>query len=205
MQIIPREFNNIEIDFMKITKEEINTHPFKMFDIMKLFKNIEITYIRDTMMIISLLKLSKIMIFDLFDLLKKYYKCKIITKVIYKREFIIIYFYNLFIAYMFKNINTWMYIDYYHELKELSIDNVYFMPVVLMNNRQYKFKLIIEHNDKRYYFNDEIYEDLDISCLYYIDYKNGRIVNNQMKKMNYFLSNKLKKEEICNLIFEDNY
>ena len=157
------------------------------------------------MMIISLLKLSKIMIFDLLDLLKKYYKCKAITKIINNKEFIIVYFKTNFITDIFKNKTDWMYVDYYFTLKNLSIKNVYLMPSIKYLNNQYEFKLIFEYENKLYYFSDSDYFNLDIDKIYYIDYKYEKRKNGRLIKVDYYLSNKLKEEEITNLIFEDNY
>lgn len=205
MEIIEKVLSDIEHEFLKITKEEINVHPFKIYDLMKIFSNPDVTYIRDTMMIISLLKLSKIMIFDLLDLLKKYYKCKAITKIINNKEFIIVYFKTNFITDIFKNKTDWMYVDYYFTLKNLSIKNVYLMPSIKYLNNQYEFKLIFEYENKLYYFSDSDYFNLDIDKIYYIDYKYEKRKNGRLIKVDYYLSNKLKEEEITNLIFEDNY
>lgn len=205
MEIIEKVLSNVEHEFLKITKEEINVHPFKIYDLMKIFSNPDVTYIRDTMMIISLLKLSKIMIFDLLDLLKKYYKCKAITKIINNKEFIIVYFKTNFITDIFKNKTDWMYVDYYFTLKNLAIKNVYLMPSIKYLNNQYEFKLIFEYENKLYYFSDSDYFNLDIDKIYYIDYKYEKKKNCRLIKIDYYLSNKLKEEEIANLIFEDNY
>ena len=83
--------------FIKYINNYIKRYPFKWYHFMSLFDLNEVVYIKDTTIIIDLLKLDSSSIIILFEIFKDFLRNNIINKINYKKEVIIIDFYPYFL------------------------------------------------------------------------------------------------------------
>ena len=84
-----------EIDnrFLNISHQYLKKYPFKWnYFVEKIIKNSQIVYFKDSTGIINVNYIDFKKIETLFELFKIYLQNKIIRKIIYKKEFIIIHF-----------------------------------------------------------------------------------------------------------------
>jgi hypothetical protein len=111
---------------------------------MEIFKK-DVIYIKDTTIIIELLKLNYDEINNIFIYFKEFLNNKIITKLIYKKEYLVVIFDDLFnISFFLKN-NKWMLIllmNYcinnniksYYDVYLKSDETIYSMFMIESNN-----------------------------------------------------------------------
>jgi hypothetical protein len=111
---------------------------------MEIFKK-DVIYIKDTTIIIELLKLNYDEINNIFIYFKEFLNNKIITKLIYKKEYLVVIFDDLFnISFFLKN-NKWMLIllmNYcinnniksYYDVYLKSDETIYSMFMIENNN-----------------------------------------------------------------------
>lgn len=138
------ELNKNNIAFIKLCTNLMNKYPFKWFYFMEIFKK-DVIYIKDTTIIIELLKLNYDEINNIFIYFKEFLNNKIITKLIYKKEYLVVIFDDLFnISFFLKN-NKWMLIllmNYcinnniksYYDVYLKSDETIYSMFMIKCNN-----------------------------------------------------------------------
>lgn len=138
------ELNKKNIAFIKLCTKLMNKYPFKWFYFMEIFKK-DVIYIKDTTIIIELLKLNYDEINNIFIYFKEFLNNKIITKLIYKKEYLVVIFDDLFnISFFLKN-NKWMLIllmNYcinnniksYYDVYLKSDETIYSMFMIESNN-----------------------------------------------------------------------
>lgn len=109
MKIIS-EYNLCDIDYLFINfiDEYINKYPFKSYNIMNVFYKKNVVYIKDTTMIIDLIKINNHDVINIFSFFKEMLRNNLLNKVIYKKLVLIIYFKDEFITSFFKIKNKWL-------------------------------------------------------------------------------------------------
>lgn len=201
IEIVPNLFNEEELCFLEDFKIVFKKYPFKVFDILKIFKNKEITYQRDRALIITISKLSQLMVNDLLEFLSYFYKDNNISKIINQKEFLIVHMRNDLIIETFTNDTFYMYIDYYFYLLDNFCD-VYLKPKIVINNITEEVDLLLLDNNEYYIFKKEktivpystYYIDLFVN---YYDFKNRLFLK-------YYISDDMKKIEISKILIANN-
>lgn len=202
VEIIPYQFSDEELIFLDDFNFIFKKYPFKVFDLLKMFQNNEITYQRDTTLIITVSKLSKLFINDLLEFLNVFCLNKTITKLICQKEFFIIHFKNELIIKALTDKTYYMYIDYYFYLINL-VTNIYLNPMIKINNIKEEVDLVFKYNNEYFIFKK------DKSILpYQTYYINVYIDFYELKNrifLKYYLSDEMKKIEISKIITSNNY
>lgn len=119
------QLDYIENEFLIIINNLINKYPFKIFYFMELFSKKQCVFARDSNIFVELLKLNEEELRRLFEISKILLDKKIINKIIYKKEFIIMKFHSEFILSFFKSPTKWYSIPLYFKLRDLKIPVYY--------------------------------------------------------------------------------
>ena len=196
IKIIPKTFSQDELSFLEDFWLIYKKYPFKVFELMKILFNQEITYKRDKTLIITIAKISNITINDMLEFFNSFYN-KSIVKIIYQKEFLIIHCLNEYIVESLTNKTYYMYIDYYFTLLK-NVDEVYLSPSININNIIEEVDLVFIYNNEHFIFKKDkgmlpyttYYIDLFFN---YCDFKNRLFLK-------YYISEKMKEEEILKLI-----
>lgn len=144
MQIISSySLKKIDYDFVLFFDKYISSYPFKCYNMMELFTNKEVVYTKDTTLIINLIKVSIDSLYNIFNLFKDLLRNNIISRIIYKKEVLIVYFKSDFIMSFFKIRNKWLIIPLISVLLEL--ENKFYFDVFIKNIIVEKFMLLIEY------------------------------------------------------------
>lgn len=197
IKIIPHRFNEVELSFIDDFYSFLKKYPFKMFDILKVLNNTEITFKRDTTLIITITKLSKLMFKDLLSLFDELCKNSAISKIIFQKEFLIIHLYNEFITNVLTNKTMYMYIDYYYTLLKQNYE-VFLLPSIVINEACEEVTLVFKNNELFYIF--KIDKIIVPYKTYYIDlYENYYEFKNRLF-LKYYLSDNMKEIELCKII-----
>lgn len=147
MQILSYyELKRVDYIFLDLIDKYIIKYPFKFYYIMEKLNNNKIVYIKDTTMIIDLLKLEEDMIVNIFNLFKELLRNNIINKIVYKKEVIVVYFSNEFIISFFKDKDKWLIIPLVNILIEK--DELIYFDVYLKANDVFKYMLLVRIKDK---------------------------------------------------------
>lgn len=154
MQILSKySLKKIDYEFLYFFDKYISKYPFKCYNLMNIFNNIEFVYIKDTTMIIDLIKIKDDNILNIFDLLKEMLRSNIIGRIIHKKEVLIVYFKNEFVISFFKEVNKWLVIPLVKIFIDLNFE--FYFDVYVKNNID-KFMLLVVYNgyhisiDKKY-------------------------------------------------------
>lgn len=149
------DYTNLDWEFMSLTNKLVKTYPFKWYTFMKkIINEPKITYFKDTTMIVSLLHLEFSQIKILFEILKEYLKVRLIKKIIYKKEFIIVHFHSLRTKEVMEVPNLWQAINYYYTIKTAFPEMTAYLRGVLGNHEQVEMvDLIVTNRDKTYLIN----------------------------------------------------
>ena len=200
--LIPYEYTKIEKEFFLEIKKIIDTFPLKIYDFFDIIHNYDVSYIRDSTLIISLFKLNKNEISNVFEILKRFLRIKAVTKIFYKKEFIIVHFYSEIISKFLIEKKSWMYIDYYFIIKEKITKHIYYQGILKINDIEEQIKMFFCYNKKYYIFSDNTNLHIDNSNFIFckLETKN---MNSNGKTINYFLANTLKEEQIYKLVFNE--
>lgn len=201
VKIKPKEFSEEELRFLDDFNSFFKKYPFKAFDILKLFRNDEITFKRDTTLIITLNKISTLMFNDLMEFLKFFYQDNLVSKIICQKEFLIIHFLNEYMQYVLTNNTYYMYVDYYFTLLSTT-DEIYLSPLVLVNEIEQEVDLVIGVGENYFIFKKEKvilpYET------YYIDlFVNYNEFRNRIH-LKYYLAEKMKNIEFRKIVEQYN-
>jgi len=140
------ELKRVDYIFLDLIDKYIVKYPFKFYYIMEKVNNNKIVYIKDTTMIIELLKLEEDMIVNIFNLFKELLRNNIINKIVYKKEVLLVYFSNEFIISFFKDKDKWLIIPLVNILIEK--DELIYFDVYLKTNDVFKYMLLIRIKDK---------------------------------------------------------
>lgn len=135
------------------TYQLAKTFPLKWYEfINKVVGNNQITYFKDTTMIINLIDLDLSLVKITFEVLKEYYKDNLFSKIIYKKEYIIVHFLSVKTKEVFEHINLWQAIYLYYIIKENYNDlNVYLRGIIRKNVNEYEnVDLIIKDKNDLY-------------------------------------------------------
>ena len=167
------QMNKKDFEFLLFIDKYLQKYPFKCFNIMDTLLDKEIVYIKNTTMIIDLLKLSDSIVVNIFDFFKDMLRCDIIKKIIYKKEVLFIYFYNDFIISFFDIKNKWLLIPLVIEISKSNYP--YYFDVYVLENNIFKLIFLV--------INKDYYVSIDIK-------KIDRINNNHYPLVISFYSNK---------------
>ena len=201
IKIIPNEFSKQELLFFDHFHTILKKYPFKVYALLNIFRNTEITYARDSSLIVTLTKLKDLTIKDLFELLNFFYQNNHIKKLIYKKEFLIIHFFDALTIKVLCDKTYYMYVDYYFFLKAKGIDT-YLNPDVIVQNINEKADLVFCYNNHYYIFDRE--PKILPYQTFYIDIFMDFNQIGKRKYLKYYLSNLMKEEEFQKIIEEDN-
>lgn len=176
------DYSIIEEQFIKKTYELGTTYPFKWYEfINKIIGNREVTYFKDTTMIINLLNLDLPQVKILFEILKNYLKNNLLKKILYKREYIIVHFHTIKTKEIFEKKNLWMAVCCYYMLKdENSEAEIFLRGVIQKENTKELVDLVVSDNNKIYLINvttplKNDYDDSEVVYLYYEKSRNLKI------------------------------
>ncbi len=167
------QLNKKDFDFLLFIDKYLQKYPFKCFNIMDTLLDKEIVYIKNTTMIIDLLKLNDDIIVNIFDFFKNMLRNDFIKKIIYKKEVLLIYFYNDFIISFFNVKNKWLLIPLIIEISKSNYP--YYFDVYVNDIKIYKLMFLVIIND--------FYVSIDIKEI-------DRITNNHYPLVISFYSNK---------------
>lgn len=161
-------------------------YPYKWYEfIHKILSNKKITYFKDTTMIVSLLDLEIHQIKILFEILKEYLKDKLIKKVLYHREFIIVHFHNTKTISIFKSKYLWIAVFSYYMIKnKLSNLDIHLQAVLEYIEHKDIVDMVINTNNFTYLFTTNKQINIDnenIKLVYICD----KLVNNKTLPTNY--------------------
>lgn len=148
------KLTNIDLKFINYLNEYINRYPFRWYYFINIFSRKDIVYIKDTTIIINLLKLDSSKIIKIFKILKDLLRDNIIKQIKYQKEVIIIYFYNKFMIDFFSDSNKWMFIPFLKILDNKRI-KYYLNPYLKINEEIISYYLMINYKS--------IYVTIDIS------------------------------------------
>lgn len=148
-------YTEIELKFMKKTYELSLKYPFKWYEfINKIMQDKIATYFKDTTMIINLMELELNQVKILFEILKEYLKLKLLKKIIYKKEFIIIHFYTEKTKEIFASPRLWLAINTYFILKERNPElDLTFGGVLNSSSIKEEVDLVLIYRERTYLIN----------------------------------------------------
>lgn len=176
-QIIYYTHTKFDYLFYHKTYELGMKYPYKWYDfIHNIMNNPKVTYYKDTTLIITLIDLEIYQVKILFEFLKEYLKERLIKKVLYHREFLIVHFFNNNTINVFKVKNLWMSIYGYYMIKSVDIDvDLHLLGVVKHDKKDNKIDLILHQNDRIYLINSTNIIDYfdDVGFIYL----NNRLLN----------------------------
>ena len=87
MQILSYyNLKNIDYKFLDFTNQYIEKFPFKCYYTMEKLSQKDIVYIKDTTMIIDLIKLEEDMVINVFNFFKDMLRRNFIKKIVYKKD-----------------------------------------------------------------------------------------------------------------------
>lgn len=203
--LIPYQYSKIELDFFDEIKKIIDIYPLKAYSFFEKIHDNEISYKRDSTLIISLLKLNKNDISNIFEILKRFLRVKAISKIFYKKEFVIVHFFNELILNVLKKEKTWMFVDYYFIIRKLLSNHVHFQGYLKSDNDKIFIDMFFYYNKKYYIFiNDKLnINKNDNIVLCTLNQKEKNQDNREIKNIKYFLANTLKEEQVFKLVFTE--
>lgn len=108
-----------------------------------------ISYVKDTTCIISTYELTKNDAYWLFHILKEFLRKGQITKILYKKEFIIVHFYNKFIIDVLTTRKKWLSLVVYYQLKKYFNGKFYLDTLYEDNNQRILLDLLYVSDDEK--------------------------------------------------------
>ena len=161
--IIYNKLNYIDELFIDFINEEAYLTPFKFLDMMEnIFNNKNINYVIDSTSVIStyLINIKDLEYFYLF--LRKLLLKGFVNKIIYKNEFIIIHYNNLFIKNSLCLNNSWTILLIYNIFKELNLDvDCYLYSLFKNNTKEEVLDLLFIKDDNYIVFSS--FSDINIA------------------------------------------
>lgn len=167
--IKPIETTIIDKYFIKVSYDYLSKFPFKwkcMVD--NIFTNQQITYIKDTTLIINIEKVNINYIDYLFEILKSYLNYRVIIKLIYKKEFIICHFNNNFHLDYFNNKVLLKSINLYMVISKIIDSELYFGVYLISKNKKNLLSFLFYYNKNWYIFDGNHKIDYSLSDKYKI-------------------------------------
>lgn len=129
--LIFHHFDLIEEKFLKYLDELIETRPFwwHVF-ISKVINNPQVTYVKDSTMIITLVGLTTNVVNIIFEIVKSFLKLKVAVRVIKKKEFLIVHLHNKKITEFLKTKDKWLVIPFCKMIKTIYPNYDCFLDVL---------------------------------------------------------------------------
>ena len=142
--------NGIEEKFINFVYQESLIRPLLWLIFTEdILCNTKITYTINTTSIISTYLVKKEDCYYLFETLKTLLRLSAIKKIIYKKEFIIIHYYNEFIKNILTVKDKWLNLTIGEILKENKIiDNVYYSSIYNDYNVKKEIEVLLVHDEK---------------------------------------------------------
>lgn len=204
------QYDTIEEKCMEKINILIDKYPFKWEKfINKILSNNEITYFENNNIIIKLDKLKENDIETIMFFSKEILLTKGITKIICKKDIIILKFYSEKIYKIFSENNTWMSLSYYFTIKKYFPNQFINFGCILVNNNinnneNEEIELIFELNNEFYLFNTNkiLKANLDNNYHQYLIYlfKEKRFIDEKILKINYSFNEKTRLNTINKLV-----
>ena len=142
MQILSNYcLKKVDYDFLSFFDKYISKYPFKSYNIMEVLLGKEIVYIKDTTMIVDLLRINNDNILNIFNFFKDMLRNNLINKIIFKKEVLLIYFKDEFIISFFKEKNKWLLIPLISIILEYGYE--FYFDVFIESNPLIKVMLFI--------------------------------------------------------------
>lgn len=135
--MIFHHFDSIEEMFLKYIDEIVETRPFwwHVF-INKVINNPQITYVKDSTMIISVINLSTNVVNIIFEIIKSFLRLKIAVRVIKKKEFLIVHLHSKKIVEYLKGKDKWLVIPFCKMLKNNFPNYECYLDVIWLNESE---------------------------------------------------------------------
>ncbi|HHU80080.1 MAG: hypothetical protein ACOX40_07350 [Bacilli bacterium] len=131
------QYDYIEKAFIKFIIDWCQKYPFKFHFLMKkVFNSSEITYIKDTTMIINLNYFSLDKQQYIFCFVREMLEAKVVKKVISKKEFLIIHLYSYKIGEFFIHPSRWLSYIFYDSFRSLYHSEKCLLGVLISNQNQ---------------------------------------------------------------------
>ena len=153
------ELTSNDHHFIMYINNYIVCFPFKWHHFMSVIESKEIVYVKDTTLIINLLKLDSSSIIIVFEIFKDFLRNNIIKKINYKKEVIIIEFHNDFMISFFKHRNKWMLLGLIEILEDNQI-NYYLDVYIKSNNEITKYDCLFMYDDYLISIGNKKYNEL---------------------------------------------
>lgn len=202
------DLSKLDNKFIEISYIYSNKFPFKWnFFVNKIIDKKEIFYARDTTSIININEIEFKKIDIVFEILKLYLNSGIIRKIIYKKEFAIVHFNDLFHIELLTNRGFLISIGLYKFIKEhFKMCSVYFGGILSIGSNKKIITMIMKKDNKLYVFdygseltyklNDEcvminLYDRLNKNFIKgkgFIDFKVDHSMSNYKDKLNKIFS-----------------
>ncbi len=114
-----RQIDDIEEKFINFICEYIMVKPFMWNEITnKILYNARLNYVKDTTFIITTYEIKENVVKSLFELFKDLLRRGFVTKIIYKKEFMIVHLYSYLIVKTLSSANNWLIIVTYQLIKD---------------------------------------------------------------------------------------
>lgn len=147
--------NDIDYQFIKLSSDFSTSYPIKWEWFVNIICSQAITFFRDFSAIIYLNDLSYEKVEVLFTILKRYLNSKIIEKIIFKKEFIIIHFNQLFhMKLLTSNYMLYSFKFYKYLLKKHDLIKIYLCCTLKTSNFQKLIPFVIKYQNKFYLFDN---------------------------------------------------
>lgn len=203
-----KRLSQLEEEFIRIISDYALRYPLMWQALQEnVFGEPSITYVRDTTFIISTYLLDKNDAYWLFNLLKLLLRNGQVTKIIYKKEFIIVHLDNEFIVEVLTVRKKWLAIVNYQLLKENYIDNVYLNTIYEDHNHQEIIDVLyLDHNqNKKICFNvvncNNNINNSDLDFYYIYIYQERQMSKYpSLKKLQFDYQIPLYKKELSNIL-----
>jgi hypothetical protein len=190
------------ISLYNIINELNETHPLWWQDFIEnIVNNKQITFINNTTLIFGLYELEVNELVILYNILKKFKKGKLLTKVINKREFLIVHINDETIMEYLIDQNKWLNLILYKNLNEIYGANCLILNPTNEETLRFVHQGIVFHfftNPTKIYKSNKYHKYI---YLYYnLHIKHLNLLDNQLK----YLRNKQEFNKKLNLILEKN-
>lgn len=148
------EHTGIDDIFLKRALFYQQTYPFRWnYFVYDIISRPQMVYTKDSTVILNLNELPFKELQFLFEMLKDFLNHRIIQKIIYKREFIILHFHQEFHMEFFKTPSILMSLGLYQCLREnYPTYSIYYGAILIIHNEKYLIDLVLQKDNQFFLF-----------------------------------------------------
>lgn len=148
------EHTSIDDAFLKRALFYQKTYPFRWhYFVFDIISKPQMIYTKDSTVILNLNDLPFKELQFLFAMLKDFLNYRIIQKIIYKREFIILHFHQEFHMEFFKTPSILMSLGLHQYLQEnYSSYTIYYGAILIMHDEKYLLDLVLQKDNQLFLF-----------------------------------------------------